>query len=57
MPLGEIWRLDDLAADCAADGVYRFFLSAPRWVWRAASGRPSRRTPSSDALAEPSPLR
>jgi len=30
MPIGELWWLDDLAADCAADGVYEFFLtSAP----------------------------
>ena len=36
MPLGEIWHLDDLAADCAADGVYRFFLSAP--ALRVAGG-------------------
>jgi hypothetical protein len=24
--LGELWALDELAADCAADGVYEFFL-------------------------------
>lgn len=30
MALGELFALDDLAADCAADGVYEFFLaSAP----------------------------
>jgi len=30
MALGELWWLDDLAADCAADGVHEFFLtSAP----------------------------
>jgi len=30
MPIGELWYLDDLAADCAADGVYEFLLtSAP----------------------------
>jgi hypothetical protein len=28
MPLGECWRLDDLAAACAADGRYDFFLTA-----------------------------
>jgi kynurenine formamidase len=27
--LGELWHLDDLAADCAADGVYEFLLVAP----------------------------
>lgn len=30
MAIGEIWFLEDLAADCAADGVYEFmFTSAP----------------------------
>ena len=30
MPMGELWYLEDLAADCAADGVYEFMLtSAP----------------------------
>jgi kynurenine formamidase len=30
MPIGEMWWLDDLAADCAADGTYEFFFtSAP----------------------------
>jgi kynurenine formamidase len=30
MALGELWSLEDLAADCADDGVYEFFLtSAP----------------------------
>jgi kynurenine formamidase len=30
MPIGELWSLDDLAADCAEDGVYEFlFTSAP----------------------------
>lgn len=28
MALGELWKLDELAADCAADGVYEFFLTA-----------------------------
>lgn len=27
MAVGELWRLDELAAACAADGVYDFFLS------------------------------
>lgn len=27
MAVGELWRLDELAADCAADGVYEFFLT------------------------------
>ncbi len=30
MPIGELWWLDGLAKDCAADGVYEFFFtSAP----------------------------
>lgn len=30
IPIGEMWFLDDLAADCAADGIYEFLLtSAP----------------------------
>ncbi len=30
MPIGELWWLEDLAADCAQDGVYEFMLtSAP----------------------------
>ena len=30
MALGELWWLSDLAADCAADGVYEMFaVSAP----------------------------
>jgi kynurenine formamidase len=30
MAIGELWNLEDLAADCAADGVYEFmFTSAP----------------------------
>ena len=30
MPIGELWWLDDLALDCAADGRYEFFVtSAP----------------------------
>lgn len=30
MPIGELWYLEDLADDCAADGIYEFFFtSAP----------------------------
>jgi hypothetical protein len=30
MPIGEMWYLEALAEDCAADGVYEFMLtSAP----------------------------
>jgi kynurenine formamidase len=28
IPIGELWFLDDLAADCAADGVYEFLLTS-----------------------------
>jgi hypothetical protein len=28
MSVGELWKLDDLAADCASDGIYEFFISA-----------------------------
>jgi len=27
MAMGELWKLDDLAADCAQDGRYDFFLT------------------------------
>jgi kynurenine formamidase len=33
MPLGELWDLDELALDCAADGTYEFMLiSAPLYL-------------------------
>jgi kynurenine formamidase len=33
MPLGELWDLDELAEECAADGVYEFMLvSAPLYI-------------------------
>lgn len=38
--LGEIWYLDELAADCAADGVYEFLLVAPPLVIPRAVGSP-----------------
>jgi kynurenine formamidase len=28
MIIGELWKLDELAEDCAADGVYEFLLTA-----------------------------
>jgi kynurenine formamidase len=38
--LGELWWLADLAADCAADGTYEFFLSAPPLHVPNGSGSP-----------------
>lgn len=38
--LGEIWYLDELAADCAADLVYEFLLVAPAMVIPGAVGSP-----------------
>jgi kynurenine formamidase len=29
MPLGEIFNLEELAADCATDGRYSFLIAAP----------------------------
>ncbi len=38
--LGEILDLDELAADCEADGVWEFFLTAPPIKFTAAVGSP-----------------
>jgi kynurenine formamidase len=38
--VGEIWQLDDLAADCAADGVYEFMFVGPPLVIPGAVGSP-----------------
>lgn len=38
--VGEIWYLDELAADCATDGVYEFQLVAPPLVIPRAVGSP-----------------
>ncbi|MFD4192263.1 cyclase family protein [Amycolatopsis thermoflava] len=38
--LGEMWDLDALAADCAADGVYEFFLAADPIPVTGAVGAP-----------------
>lgn len=40
MMLGEFWFLDELAADCAADGVYEFQLVAPPLRITGAVGSP-----------------
>jgi hypothetical protein len=38
--LGEFWSLDQLAADCAADGVYEFLLSAQALRVEGGAGSP-----------------
>ncbi|MGW3119502.1 cyclase family protein [Streptomyces sp. NPDC001107] len=38
--IGEIWDLDALAADCAADGIYDFFLTAAPIPVTGAVGAP-----------------
>ena len=38
--LGEYWYLEDLAEDCAADGVYEFLLSAAALPITGATGSP-----------------
>ena len=38
--VGEIFHLDELAEDCAADGVYEFFFSAPPLPVTGAVGSP-----------------
>lgn len=38
--VGEIWHLEDLALDCAQDGIYEFLLVAPPLVIPGAVGSP-----------------
>jgi kynurenine formamidase len=38
--IGEMWDLEDLAADCAADGVHEFFLTAAPLPITGAVGSP-----------------
>ena len=40
MALGELWHLDDLAADCAVDGVCEFFLASAPLNVRGGIGSP-----------------
>ncbi|RVT94168.1 cyclase family protein [Sphingomonas crocodyli] len=40
LPLGEMWNLSPLAADCAADGKYTFLLAAPPLAITGAVGSP-----------------
>jgi kynurenine formamidase len=38
--LGEMWDLEELAADCAEDGVYEYFVVAPPLPFSGAVGSP-----------------
>jgi kynurenine formamidase len=38
--LGEMWDMEALAEDCAADGVYEFMLSAPPLTFTGSVGSP-----------------
>ncbi len=40
IPIGELWDLSALAADCAADGVHEFFLSSAPLHLRGGVGSP-----------------
>jgi kynurenine formamidase len=40
MTQGQNWMLDELAADCAADGVYTFFLDATPLPFTNGLGSP-----------------
>jgi len=40
LTIGEIFNLDELAEDCAADGVYEFFFIAPPLPITGAVGSP-----------------
>ena len=40
LPLGELWVLDALAADCAEDGAYEFMLVAPPLYLPGGMGSP-----------------
>ncbi|MEU6116618.1 cyclase family protein [Streptomyces sp. NPDC047117] len=40
MTIGEMFDLDELAADCAADGEYAFFFTAPPLKFTGAVGSP-----------------
>lgn len=40
MALGELWQLDDLAADCAEDGIYEFLLTSSPLHSRGGVGSP-----------------
>jgi hypothetical protein len=44
MVVGELWKLDELAADCAADGVYEFFLTVKPLNLTGGVGSPANAT-------------
>ena len=48
---GQNWHLDDLAADCAADGQYDFLLVAPPLPLTGAVGAPGRARSRSSSAA------
>lgn len=41
MPLGELWWLEDLAADCAEDGRWEFLLVSAPWNLAGSVGSPA----------------
>ena len=40
IPIGELWYLEELAADCAGDGVYEFLLTSAPLHSRGGVGSP-----------------
>jgi len=44
MPMGELWALDDLADDCAADHVYEFLLVCKPLAVTGGAGSPPNAT-------------
>ncbi|MDP9180474.1 MAG: hypothetical protein M3O21_01980, partial [Chloroflexota bacterium] len=43
MPIGELWWLDDLAADCVADRRYEFFITSAPLNVPGGVGSPAKR--------------
>ncbi len=41
IPIGELWYLEDLAEDCAADGVYEFMLASAPMDLPGGAGSPA----------------
>ncbi len=40
LPFGELWSLEELAADCATDGIYEFLLTSAPLYLRGGIGSP-----------------